>query len=682
MSCQRQCEQHPGQCSATVTYTAPIGTDNCSGPSTTQTAGLASGATFPVGVTTNTFRVTDASGNTATCSFTVTVVDNQLPTITCPSNISVNATSGQCNATVTYTAPVGADNCSGSNTTQTTGLASGASFPAGVTTNTFRVTDASGNTATCAFTVTVVDNQAPTITCPSNISANNAPGFCSATATYSTPVGSDNCAGSNTTQTAGLASGSSFPVGVTTNVFRVTDASGNTATCSFTVTVSDNQVPTITCPSNISVNNAVGQCAANVTYSTPSGADNCPGQSTSQTGGLASGASFPVGVTTNVFRVTDAASNTATCSFTVTVTDNQLPVITCPSNMSVNNTPGQCQAAVTYSTPSGTDNCTGQTTTQIAGLASGANFPVGVTTNTFRVVDASGNSASCSFTVTVTDNQLPSITCPSNISTPATTGLCAATVTYGTPSGADNCLGQTTTQTAGLASGASFPVGVTTNTFRVVDAAGNSATCSFTVTIIDNQAPAITCPSNVSVNNTPGQCSAPVTYTAPVGSDNCSGQTTIQTTGLASNANFQVGVTTNTFRVTDASGNSTTCTFTVTVVDNQLPTITCPSNVSVNNAVGQCAANVVYSTPSGADNCPAQTTLQIAGLSSGSSFPGWRHHQYLPCHRRQWQHGNLLLHGHRDGQPVADHHLPCQHHGEQHPRPMLRNRHLHHSSWC
>ena len=56
-----------------VTYTAPVGTDNCPGATTVQTAGLASGATFPVGTTTNTFRVTDAAGLTVTCSFKVTV---------------------------------------------------------------------------------------------------------------------------------------------------------------------------------------------------------------------------------------------------------------------------------------------------------------------------------------------------------------------------------------------------------------------------------------------------------------------------------------------------------------------------------------------------------------------------------------------------------------------------------
>ncbi len=609
-----------GVCSAAVSYSAPVGTDNCPSPTTTQLAGLASGATFPIGVTTNTFRVTDAAGNTATCSFTINVIDLELPTITCPANQSVNAGVGQCSATATFVAPVGLDNCPSQVTTQIAGLASGASYPVGVTTNTFRVTDASTNSATCSFTVTVVDNQLPTITCPANQSVNAGLGQCNATVTFTAPTGSDNCPSPVTVQTAGLASGASFPVGVTTNTFRVTDAASNTATCSFTVTVVDNQLPTITCPANQSVNATVSQCSASVTYSTPSGADNCPSPVTTQTAGLASGASFSVGVTTNTFRVTDAAGNTATCSFTVTVVDNQVPTITCPANLSVNTGVGQCSATVTFTAPVGTDNCPSPVTVQTAGLASGATFPIGVTTNTFRVTDAASNTATCSFTVTVVDNQLPTISCPANQSVNASVGVCSATVTYTAPVGSDNCPSAVTTQTAGLISGVSYPVGVTTNTFRVTDAAGNTTTCSFTVTVVDNQLPTITCPANISVNASPSQCSATVTYTAPTGSDNCPSPVTIRTAGLASGASFPVGVTTNTFRVTDAASNTASCSFTVTVVDNQLPTITCPANQSVNATVSQCSATVTYSTPSGADNCPSPVTTQTAGLASGASF--------------------------------------------------------------
>lgn len=101
--------------------------------------------------------------------------------------------------------------------------------------------------ASCSFTVTVNDAQNPAISCPANItSAENPPGSGSAVVTYGAPVGTDACPGATTVQTAGLTSGSAFPVGVTTNTFRVTDAAGNTATCSFNVTVTTPPDLTIT----------------------------------------------------------------------------------------------------------------------------------------------------------------------------------------------------------------------------------------------------------------------------------------------------------------------------------------------------------------------------------------------------------------------------------------------------
>src|SRR5207244_3249363 len=127
------------------------------------------------------------------------------------------------------------------------------------TTNVFLVTDAAGNTATCSFTVTVNDSEPPVIACPTNIVANVDASLCSAVVTYSAPVGTDSCAGAVTTQTGGLASGSAFPVGVTTNVFLVTDAAGNTATCSFTVTVNDSEPPAISCPSRSEADRAACQ---------------------------------------------------------------------------------------------------------------------------------------------------------------------------------------------------------------------------------------------------------------------------------------------------------------------------------------------------------------------------------------------------------------------------------------
>ena len=177
-------------------------------------------------------------GTTNSTTATVSVGDGTPPVITCPSNISVNADPGSCGAVVSYSTPVGTDNCSGATTSRIAGLASGATFPVGTTTVTYRVTDAAALTATCSFTVTVADAQAPTITCPADINVIGDPATCSAVVSYTTPMGNDNCTGASTVLTSGLASDSSFPVGTTTVTHQVTDAAGLTASCSFTVTVS------------------------------------------------------------------------------------------------------------------------------------------------------------------------------------------------------------------------------------------------------------------------------------------------------------------------------------------------------------------------------------------------------------------------------------------------------------
>jgi hypothetical protein len=109
------------------------------------------------------------------------------------------------------------------------------------------------------------------------------------------------------------------------------------------------------------------------------------------------------------------------------VNDTEDPAITCPADITVTGTSG-AGTVVTYTTPVGTDNCTGAVTTQTAGLPSGSTFPLGTTTNTFEVEDASGNTTSCSFTVEVTGVP-PSIVCPADIVVGNDSGNCDAIVT-------------------------------------------------------------------------------------------------------------------------------------------------------------------------------------------------------------------------------------------------------------
>ena len=126
--------------------------------------GLGSGATFPIGVTTEVYVVTDSLSSTDTCSFTVTVIDTLVPTITCPANVS------SCNSVVTGIAANAIDLCStptidyvfsGATSGSGTGDASGSSFNIGSTDVIYTATDGDGNSSSCLFTIT---NTAPTVT--------------------------------------------------------------------------------------------------------------------------------------------------------------------------------------------------------------------------------------------------------------------------------------------------------------------------------------------------------------------------------------------------------------------------------------------------------------------------------------------------------------------------------------
>ncbi len=246
-------------------------------------------------------------GNSQALRFTLSGSPPPSCTITCPSAIVVPNTTGQCGASVTYTAPTTGGSCG----TVSCSPSSGSFFAVGSTT----VTCSTSAGPSCSFTVTVTDTQNPTVSCPANLSTTTAAGQCAATVSYTTPTASDNCSGA--TVSCLPTSGSSFPKGTTTVTCTATDASGRTSNCSFTITVTDNQSPSITCPPNQSAS-AISPSGAAVTYPAPTVTDNCPGASASCN--PVSGSTFPVGTTTVTCTATDASARTATCSFPVTVT--------------------------------------------------------------------------------------------------------------------------------------------------------------------------------------------------------------------------------------------------------------------------------------------------------------------------------------------------------------------------
>ncbi|MBM3834795.1 MAG: HYR domain-containing protein [Verrucomicrobia bacterium] len=197
---------------------------------------------------------------------------------------------------------------------------------------------------------------------------------------------------------------------------------------------------------------------------------------------------YLVGKTFVTLTVTSHHGESATCRATVTVIDDTPPKIKCPENIVISTDPGQCSAVVKYPAPMATDNCSGLYI--FSDPAPGSTFQKGTTRVTITAIDGSGNKASCSFNVTVADQEPPQIACPPDIVVGNDPGQCSAIVNY-SGKAADNCGNVTVTWSP--PSGSIFPKGLTIVTGTARDDAGNVSSCSFTVTVKDIEAPLARC---------------------------------------------------------------------------------------------------------------------------------------------------------------------------------------------
>ncbi|MBQ0786757.1 MAG: HYR domain-containing protein, partial [Oceanihabitans sp.] len=248
--------------------------------------------------------------------------------------------------------------------------------------------------------------------------------------------------------TGGLNSDGVHQVTVTVSKTGSTDA---TETFIWTV-IEDSEAPIITCPLDITQTADTASCDAIVTIIEPTATDNC--SSTITYNGVRNDAllitdPYPVGDTIITWTATDAASNnSSTCDQTITISDNELPVIICPLDITQTTDTASCDAIVTILEPTAIDNCTGTITYN--GVRNDAllvtdPYPVGDTIITWTATDAaSNNSSTCDQTITISDNELPVITCPLDITQTADTASCDAIVTIIEPTAIDNCTGTIT----------------------------------------------------------------------------------------------------------------------------------------------------------------------------------------------------------------------------------------------
>ncbi|MFK7933149.1 MAG: HYR domain-containing protein, partial [Saprospiraceae bacterium] len=657
-------EVENGEISVIVNNIAPSGiADNCAVDSVfyrltgdtvkeNKDSDDASGESFNIGTTTVTYIVIDESSNRDSCSFNVVIMDNSTLEIECPGDQNVNIDANACNAMVDDINVVvitpSANNVqeitwilTGDTEGSGTGDASGTEFNIGTTRLTYTVTTNSGLTESCFFLVTVNDNVDPQFTglCPPTQILNNDAGECGAFVIFDLPAATDNCA-NPVSVTSDPISGSLFPIGTTEVIITATDDDNNTVSCSFRVTVNDSELPTITCPADIT---RTSDTPVVINGIDPVFSDNCSGAVlsyslsgvTTGTGDSSvSGIEFNVGETTVTYGVTDASGNIDFCSFTVTVMpeEEEIPPveITCSADVSVNNDVDMCSAIVNDLAPTFNEGAviatvtytlTGATNDSGITDASGSEFNVGTTTVTYVVTDSEDRTDTCSFTVTVRDSQAPIYTCISDTMI-AADNSCMATFDWSDlVSVMDNCSLDSLTLTSSHEAGANFPIGTTEVILTATDKAGNSDDCRFNVVVEDRAAPVVsTCPPDITQTNEIGICGATIDWTIPTFTDNCTDSDNLTVTAShMPNTVFPVGSTTVIYTATDVAGNVETCVFTVQVNDTEAPIFTsCPIDTII-EAGANCEAAYSWVLPNAVDNCGIEDIQSTH--SSGDIFP-------------------------------------------------------------
>lgn len=390
-------------------------TDNCGGLIPTNNAP----AIFGLGITPVIWTVTDASGNTVSATQLVTVSDTIAPINNAPADVTVNTDLNLCTASgVVLGVPITGDNCTVAVVTNNAPV----NFQIGTTTVTWSVTDSASNTTLSNQLVTVNDNQSPTITPPPDLVSN------SCTIVLGNPTITDNCSFTFTNDAP-----VSFSTGTTTVTWTASDTYGNTVTATQLVTFNDTTDPSIIIQNDDLVVNAdIGSCfASGVNLGNVITNDDCGITSSSNNAPI----QFPIGITIVTYTVTDTFGNSVSKTQSVTVLDVEPPVARARDIVVTLDNDSNLNIPYNLIDNGSTDNCSIQTfnvRSEISGrvISEEREIPVeirrgkmihsknsknsnlfkltcddlGVQQIIFSVTDTSGNTASTTVNITVTDD--------------------------------------------------------------------------------------------------------------------------------------------------------------------------------------------------------------------------------------------------------------------------------------
>ena len=299
----------------------------------------------------------------------------------------------------------------------------------------------------------------------------------------------------------------------------------------------------------------------------------------------------------------------------VVINDTIPPVLTCPADITIGNVPGQCFGALAaLPAPTAVDDCdTNVSISSTMSFGKALQIPLGTQTITYSASDNCGNKSTCTVTVTVVDTETPTVICDQitqiSLNNIGTAFVPAAVFNDGS---FDNCAGPLLFEASrdGVAYGPGVTFGcadvgqVNMVFFRATSADGLSDICMVEVLVDDKIGPLLACPADLTVNCTDLATDLSV-YGQPTVLETCGATLTTDSTSTVGNCG--TGVIMRTFTATDASGNASSCTQLITVI-NPTPFdgtgIVFPADVTVEN---QCLTDL--------------SSLSPGNLPPGAQFP-------------------------------------------------------------
>ncbi len=432
---------------------------------------------------------------------------------------------------------------------------------------TYSVTDGT-NMETCSQTFQVVDNISPVISCPPDQHI-----FCSAQPIvpeiYATAT--DNC------DQSVYISYSDEPMlncGQFNRTWMAMDDCGNTAFCSQVVYVTDTLAPQIFAPSTLLV--ACGTSLDPSAIGTPSVSDYCSSVTLSHSDGEISGTDCNRQFL-RIWIATDQCGNTSTFEQYVMIRDLKGPVISgVPPSTYL-----QCGEAPPPAEAIAVDACSGDTVPVHLEETINMNGCRQVIQRTYSATDNCGNTSHLNRSITIQDTQGPQIICPSNAYL-----ACGDQDTdpevLGSASAIDNCSGDRViiSYTDSDLNIYTCPPRIT-RTWTAADTCGNTSNCTQFIYFEDSAAPELFCLADTTVNCDSGGITPEYTGT-PLATDGCSALSLDYSDGSL-DGNCPASFI-RTWTATDACGQVTSCFQRITVIDNQPPVISCPSDIAISCA--------------------------------------------------------------------------------------------------